>query len=94
MESLGPRATRWQPDNLGRASPSPGAASRWSQLENSLASGWRILRTLADTDPRLDPARLDPARLDELISRARRQADELEDLRVAAVGRVVRACPS
>ena len=46
------------------------------------AAGWRTLRTLADTDPRLEPALLD-----ELISRARRQADELEDLRVAAVGR-------
>jgi hypothetical protein len=53
------------------------------------AAGWRTLRTLADTDPRLDPARLD-----ELISRARRQADVLEDLRVAAASQVVRACPS
>ena len=53
------------------------------------AAGWRTLRTLADTDPRLDPARLD-----ELISRARRQADVLEDLRVAAASKVVRACPS
>ena len=53
------------------------------------AAGWRTLRTLADTDPRLDPARLD-----ELISRARRQADALEDLRVAAASQVVRACPS
>ena len=52
------------------------------------AAGWRTLRTLADTDTRLDPARLD-----ELISRARRQADVLEDLRVAA-SQVVRACPS
>ena len=34
------------------------------------AAGWRTLRTLADTDTRLDPGRLD-----ELISRARRQAD-------------------
>src|SRR6185437_11132706 len=37
------------------------------------AAGWRTLRTLADTDMRLDPARLD-----ELISRAGRQADLLE----------------
>ena len=43
------------------------------------AAGWRTLQTLADTDTRLDPGRLD-----ELISRARRQADLLEDLRVGA----------
>jgi hypothetical protein len=49
------------------------------------AAGWRTLRTLADTDPHLDPAHLD-----ELISRARRQADALEDLRVAAASQVVR----
>jgi hypothetical protein len=53
------------------------------------AAGWRTLRTLADTDTRLDPGRLD-----ELISRARRQADRLEDLRVAAASQVVRACSS
>ena len=53
------------------------------------AAGWRTLRTLADTDTRLDPARLD-----ELISRAGQQADLLEDLRVAAASQVVRACPS
>ena len=53
------------------------------------AAGWRTLRTLADTDTRLDPARLD-----ELISRARRQADLLEDLRVGAASQVVRACSS
>lgn len=50
------------------------------------AAGWRTLRTLADTDTRLDPARLD-----ELLSRARRQADLLEDLRVAAAGQIIRA---
>jgi hypothetical protein len=33
-------------------------------------------------------------RLDELISRARRQADVFEDLRVAAASQVVRACSS
>ena len=53
------------------------------------AAGWRTLRTLADSDTRLDPARLD-----ELISRARRQADVLEDLRVAAASQVVGARPS
>jgi hypothetical protein len=50
------------------------------------AAGWRTLRTVAETN-----ARLDPARLDELISRARRQADLLEDLRVDAVKQVLRA---
>jgi hypothetical protein len=53
------------------------------------AAGWRTLRTLADTDTRLDPGRLD-----ELISRARRQADLLEDLRVGAASQVVRTCSS
>jgi hypothetical protein len=53
------------------------------------AAGWRTLRTLADSDPRLDSARLD-----ELISRARRQADVLEDLRVAAASQVIGACPA
>jgi len=50
------------------------------------AAGWRTLRTLADTDTRLDPARLD-----ELISRARRQADLLEELRAGAADQVTRA---
>ena len=53
------------------------------------AAGWRTLRTLADTDPRLDPARLD-----KFVSRARRQADALENLWVAAASLVLRACPS
>jgi len=48
------------------------------------AAGWRTLRTLADTDTRLHPARLD-----ELISRARRQAGLLEDLRVDAADQVI-----
>jgi hypothetical protein len=50
------------------------------------AAGWRTLRTLAETDTRLDPGRLD-----ELISRARRQADLLEDLRIGAADQVIRA---
>ncbi len=50
------------------------------------AAGWRTLRPLADTD-----ARLDPGRLDELISRARQQADLLEDLRAGAADQVIRA---
>lgn len=50
------------------------------------AAGWRTLRVLADSDPRLDSVRLD-----ELISRARRQADLLEELRVDAAGQVIGA---
>jgi hypothetical protein len=53
------------------------------------AAGWRTLRTLADTDTRLDLARLD-----ELISRAGRQADLLEDLRVGAAEQVIAARPA
>ena len=48
------------------------------------AAGWRTLRVLADTDQRLEPARLD-----ELIARAGRQADLLEDLRVRAADQVI-----
>jgi hypothetical protein len=48
------------------------------------AAGWRTLRTLAEADTRLDAGRLD-----ELISRARRQADLLEELRVRAADQVI-----
>jgi hypothetical protein len=48
------------------------------------AAGWRTLRVLAETDTRLDAGRLD-----ELISRARRQADLLEELRVRTAGQVI-----
>ena len=48
------------------------------------AAGWRTLRTLADTDTRLDAGRLDG-----LISRASSQGDELEELRVRAASRVI-----
>ena len=48
------------------------------------AAGWRTLRALADTDKRLDSGRLD-----ELMSRARRQADLLEELRVQAAQQVI-----
>lgn len=48
------------------------------------AAGWRTLRARADTD-----ARLDAGRLDELISRAGRQVEELEELRVRAASRVL-----
>ncbi len=48
------------------------------------AAGWRTLRILADTDTRLDAGRLD-----ELISGARSQADQLEELRTRAANRVI-----
>jgi hypothetical protein len=43
------------------------------------AAGWRTLRRLADTDPRLDRGRLD-----ELAARAGSQLELLEDLRARA----------
>ena len=48
------------------------------------AAGWRTLRAQADADTRLDAGRLD-----ELFSRARSQADQLEELRVRAVSHVI-----
>jgi hypothetical protein len=48
-------------------------------------SGWRLLRSLADSEPRLDPAALD-----DLIARADRQAAELEELRLAAAAEGLR----
>ncbi len=47
------------------------------------AAGWRTLRVLAEVDKRLDPGRLD-----ELISRAQRQADLLEEFRVRAASQI------
>ena len=52
------------------------------------AAGWRTLRTLADTD-----SRLNRDRLDELIARARQQADLLEELRVQAAAHLINAEP-
>ncbi len=48
------------------------------------AAGWRTMRVLADKDTRLDADRLD-----ELIVRAGRQADQLEELRVSAAAEIV-----
>jgi hypothetical protein len=48
------------------------------------AAGWRTLRIQADTD-----ARLDAGHLDELIARARRQADQLEELRIRAANGII-----
>jgi hypothetical protein len=48
------------------------------------AAGWRTLRALAKLD-----ARLDPAELDELLARAARQGELLEEFRVRAVAEVI-----
>jgi hypothetical protein len=48
------------------------------------AAGWRTLRLLAETDPRLDRGRLD-----ELLARADGQLGQLEDLRVRAARAVL-----
>jgi hypothetical protein len=48
------------------------------------AAGWRTLRVLAETDRRLDSGRLD-----ELLARAHRQADLLEELRVRAADQII-----
>ena len=77
-----------RPAEAQRLSAHPVALSGLEELEmlrlgvEGKAAGWRTLRVLAETDKRLDPGRLD-----ELIARARRQADLLEELRVRAAGR-------
>ena len=48
------------------------------------AAGFRTLRRLADTDPRLKATHLD-----ELIKRAEQQADTLEQLRISTAARVL-----
>jgi hypothetical protein len=48
------------------------------------AAGWRTLKTLAGQE-----SRLDPGQLDELIARARRQTDLLEELRLRAAADVI-----
>jgi hypothetical protein len=53
------------------------------------AAGWRTLRELADTD-----SRLNRDTLDDLMARAREQASLLEELRVRAAARLVKAEPS
>ncbi len=48
------------------------------------AAGWRTLRELAATEPRLNQVWLD-----ELLTRARGQADLLEELRVSAAQHLI-----
>jgi hypothetical protein len=80
----------WVAEKVGRAKPNGRLLSR-SPLSSVIelegmrlgvlgkGSGWRLLRSLADSEPRLDPADLD-----RLIERADRQAAELEQLRITA----------
>ena len=89
----------WAGEKAGRLKPNGRLLSRspLSSLEEleilrlgveGKAAGWRTLRVLADRD-----SRLDPARLDDLIARARRQADQIEELRVTAADPVITADP-
>ena len=86
---LGEKAGRLKPNgHLMTRSP----LSNLEELEimrlgvEGKASGWRTLRELADQD-----GRLDAGQLDGLISRARRQADFLEQSRVRAARQVIAA---
>jgi hypothetical protein len=87
----------WAGEKAGRLKPNGRLTTRspLSNLEEleimrlgveGKAAGWRTLRALADQDERLDAARLE-----ELISRARRQSDFLEESRVRAALQVIAA---
>ena len=80
----------WAAEKVGRLKPNGRLLSRSPmssvvELEGlhlgvlGKASGWRLLRSLADSEPRLDPAELD-----RLLDRAQRQAEELDALRLRA----------
>jgi hypothetical protein len=89
---IGEKAGRIKPNGRLRAR-SP--LSNLEELEllrlgvEGKAAGWRTLRVAADRD-----SRLAAGRLDDLIARARRQADLLEDLRVGAAAQVTEADPA
>ena len=53
------------------------------------AAGWRILRSLADGDTRLDRQRLD-----QLLDRARQQSQMLEELRIRTAADIFGAAPT
>jgi len=85
----------WIGEKAGRLKPNGHLRSRspLSNLEElemlrlgveGKAAGWRTLRVLADTEPRLDAGRLD-----DLMARARSQADLLEELRIRAADDVI-----
>jgi hypothetical protein len=85
----------WAGEKVGRLKPNGHLTTRspLSNLEEleilrlgveGKAAGWRTVRVLADRE-----GRLDADELDELISRARRQADFLEEARVRAAQQVI-----
>ena len=87
----------WAGEKAGRLKPNGHLTTRspLSNLEElellrlgveGKAAGWRTLRALADRD-----GRLEAGQLDELISRARRQADFLEESRIRAAEQVIDA---
>jgi len=87
----------WAGEKAGRLKPNGHLTTRspLSNLEElellrlgveGKAAGWRTVRVLADRD-----GRLDAGELDELISRARSQADFLEQARVRAAQQVIAA---
>jgi hypothetical protein len=83
-------AGAWVAEKIGRAKPNGRLTSR-SPLSSVIelegmrlgvlgkGSGWKLLRELAASEPRLDASALD-----RLIERAERQAEEIEQLRIAA----------
>ncbi|WP_435822183.1 transaldolase [Actinacidiphila alni] len=90
-------ALGWLAEKAGRIKPNGHLFSRSPlsdvlELESMLlgvrgkAACWRTLRALADTDPRLFADHLD-----ELLARADRQSESLEELRLAAARRVLTA---
>jgi hypothetical protein len=87
----------WAGEKAGRLKPNGHLTARspLSSLEElemlrlgveGKATGWRTVRVLADRD-----GRVDAGELDELISRAGRQADFLEEARVRAAQQVIAA---
>ena len=86
----------WLAERAGRLKPS-GRMVRRSPLSSLLeleamrvgvegkAAGWRVLRLIAERDPRLDSARLDA-----LIARAVEQRRLLEGMRLEAAGALFR----
>jgi hypothetical protein len=85
----------WIAEKAGRLKPNGHLRSRspLSNLEElemlrlgveGKAAGWRTLRVLADSDQRLDADQLE-----ELIARAHRQSDLLEEFRVRAADEMI-----
>jgi hypothetical protein len=83
---IGEKAARLKPNGYLRARSPLSTLEELEMLRLGVegkAAGWRTLRVLADRENRLDKQRLD-----DLMSRARRQADLLEELRVSAADQI------